>query len=161
MGKGGRIPGAGRKKVPIDLRLLQGLVARDMSIAAIAALMSLPRKTLSHRIHNDPAVKAAYEQGRANMELKAKDNLWKLAERGNTAAAIFLTKNVCGYKDNPEPSHEERKAAVLHIVFDAKGRPIEDKDTLAPRLPDPPDAEAQDEAEAKALAGCRPATPAN
>ena len=75
---------------------------------------------------------------------------------------IFLLKNIAGWKDLPDQSEHERKAQIIHIIFDpVTGEPNEDKERLATPLPDPPDAEAQDEAEAKALASCRPPTPPN
>ena len=161
-GHGGKRPGAGKPKRFIDLKVVEGMAARGLPLADIAEVLEIPRQTLSHRKHHDESVAAAVRRGVSKGKFKGITLLWRSAERGQVAAQIFLLKNIAGWKDLPDQSEHDRKAQVVHIIFDSvTGEPKEDKEKLAPPLPEPPDAEAQDEAEAKALASCRPTSPAN
>ena len=97
-----------RPKVKIDvveLEKLCGLQAHDEEIAAFFGISSRTierrRKVEKFRTIMDNA----YAKGRVSVRRA----LFKLAAQGNVAAAIFLSKNLLGYRDVVNTEHDGRR----------------------------------------------------
>jgi hypothetical protein len=95
---GGQRPGAGRKKVNIDLEQVEKLCALQCTDEELAAYFSVSPRTIERR-KSQPAFAEAIERGKARGRVSLRRNLWGLAAKGNPAANIFLAKNLLGYKD--------------------------------------------------------------
>lgn len=97
--RGGKRAGAGRKAIRIDLVELEKLSAMQCTDEEIAAFFHVKVRTIERRRQKQPAFAAAMEQGRAKGRISVRRALYAQAAQGNTAAAIFLAKNLLGYRD--------------------------------------------------------------
>ncbi|MGB9456367.1 MAG: hypothetical protein WCB12_10005 [Bryobacteraceae bacterium] len=95
---GGKRAGAGRKAVRIDLVELEKLSAMQSTDEEIAAFFNVKVRTIERR-RKQPAFAAAMERGRAKGRISVRRTLHAQAAEGNVAAAIFLAKNLLGYRD--------------------------------------------------------------
>src|ERR1700722_4122080 len=96
---GGKRDGAGRKAVCIDLVELEKLSAMQCTDEEIAAFLNVTVRTIERRRQQQPAFAEAMERGRAKGRISVRHSLFGQAGNGNTAAAIFLAKNLLGYRD--------------------------------------------------------------
>jgi hypothetical protein len=101
---GGKRDGAGRKSARIDLGELEKLCALQCTDEDIAAFFSVKVRTIERR-RQKPAFAAAMESGRAKGRLSVRRSLFTQANNGNTAASIFLAKNLLGYRDVRSNQH--------------------------------------------------------
>ncbi len=95
---GGARPGAGRRAVNINLVELEKLCGLQCTDAEVASFFKVSTRTIERR-KKQPAFADAIERGRAGGRLSVRRMLFGQAARGNVAAAIFLAKNLLGYKD--------------------------------------------------------------
>jgi len=95
---GGKRDGAGRKSARIDLGELEKLCALQCTDEDLAAFFGVTVRTIEGR-RQKPAFAAAMESGRAKGRLSVRRSLFAQAANGNTAASIFLAKNLLGYRD--------------------------------------------------------------
>jgi hypothetical protein len=95
---GGKRPRAGRKAIRIDLPALENLCGLQCTDVEVASYFKVSVRTIERR-KNQPAFAEAMERGRAAGKLSVRRMLFTQANKGNVAAAIFLAKNVLGYKD--------------------------------------------------------------
>ena len=95
---GGARPRAGRKAIKIDLRELEKVYALQCTDAEVASFFKVSPRTIERR-KRQPAFAEAMERGRASGRTSVRRMLFSQAAKGNVAAAIFLAKNVLGYKD--------------------------------------------------------------
>jgi len=95
---GGARPGAGRKPVRINLRELEKLCALQCTDEEIASFFRVSVRTIERR-RCKPAFAEAMDRGKAQGRLSLRRYLWGLAKKGNSAANIFLAKNLLGYRD--------------------------------------------------------------
>jgi hypothetical protein len=96
--KGGKRPSAGRKAVKIDLAELEKLCSLQCTDEEVASFFSVSARTIERR-KKKPAFAEAMERGRAKGRMSVRRTLFSQAANGNIAAAIFLAKNLLGYKD--------------------------------------------------------------
>jgi hypothetical protein len=96
--KGGKRPRAGRRPIKIDLKELEKLCALQCADQEIAAFFEVNVRTIERR-KKQPAFAEAMERGRAKGCVSVRRILFAQAANGNVAAAIFLSKNLLGYKD--------------------------------------------------------------
>jgi len=87
-----------RPKVKIDLAELEKLCAMQCTDEEIAAFFGVSTKTVERR-RKVPRFSDVMEQARAKGRVSVRRNLFRLASNGNVAAAIFLAKNLLGYRD--------------------------------------------------------------
>lgn len=95
---GGKRDGAGRKSVRIDLGELEKLCALQCTDEDLAAFFAVKVRTIERR-RQKAAFAAAMESGRAKGRLSVRRSLFAQANNGNTAASIFLAKNLLGCRD--------------------------------------------------------------
>src|SRR5262245_35962025 len=87
-----------RPKVKIDLAELEKLSGMQCTDEEVAAFLGVSTKTIERRRKNK-AFREVMERGKAKGRVSVRRNLFRLANSGNVAAAIFLSKNLLGYKD--------------------------------------------------------------
>ncbi len=102
---GGKRDGAGRKSVRMDLLELEKLCAMQCTDDEVAAFFHVKVRTIERRRRQQPAFAAAMERGRAKGRISVRRTLHAQAAQGNTAAAIFLAKNLLGYRDVRRNEH--------------------------------------------------------
>lgn len=89
----------GRPPKVIDVRLVEGLARIQCTDEEIAATCGVSVDTLARRKKDDPAFVEALDRGRALGRASLRRVQWAEAQKGNTAMAIFLGKNLLGQRD--------------------------------------------------------------
>jgi len=101
-----------RPKAKIDLAELEKLCAMQCTDEEIAAFFGISTKTVERR-RKVQRFSDVMEHARAKGWVSVRRNLFRLASNGNVAAAIFLAKNLLGYRD-----------VVANELSGPDGRPI-------------------------------------
>jgi hypothetical protein len=104
-----------RPKVKIDLSELEKLATLQCTEEEIAAYLGISARTLQRRL------KVAnfgdiVERARAKGRVSVRRNLFRLANSGNIAAAIFLSKNLLGYRDVVNTQHTGMAGGPIQIA---------------------------------------------
>ena len=97
--RGGKRPGAGRKRIRIDLEETEKLYTMQCTDEEVAAWFGVKTRTIERRRQKDPAFSLAVERGRAKGRISLRRTLFSQANSGSAAASIFLAKNLLGYRD--------------------------------------------------------------
>lgn len=87
-----------RPQTKIDLAELEKLYSMQCTDDEVAAFFGVSVRTIDRRKHVkkfQEAIERAKAKGRASL----RRTMFRLAANGNVAAAIFLSKNILGYKD--------------------------------------------------------------
>ena len=93
-----------RPEAKIDLVELEKLCGMQCTDEEIAAFFGVSTRTIERRRKN-PVFRDLMDQGRAKGRISVRRSLFKLAAAGNVAAAIFLSKNLLGYRDVVNTEH--------------------------------------------------------
>jgi len=93
-----------RPEARIDLGELEKLCGMQCTDEEIAAFFGVSTRTIERR-RLVRKFNEAMEQGKAKGRVSVRRALFKLANAGNVAAAIFLSKNLLGYKDVVNTEH--------------------------------------------------------
>lgn len=139
MPNGGRRPGAGRKAIPIDPAEMFKLAAIHCTIEDMAGWFGVTEKTIDRRIRSkklyhftlvklDPAgapersgtLAEIIQQGMAVARVSLRRKLHAMADK-RPAAAIFLAKNLLGYKD----ARSVEIGGIADAVGNPSGAPIQ------------------------------------
>jgi hypothetical protein len=112
---GGKRDGAGRKSARIDLAELEKLCALQCTDEDLAGFFGVTVRTIERRRQKQHAFTAAMEQGRAKGRISVRRSLFAQAANGNTAAAIFLAKNLLGYRDVRSNEHSGPDGSPIPI----------------------------------------------
>ena len=99
MQHGGKRAGAGRKPSSIDLGELERLCGLQCTDEDVSGFFGVKVRTIERRRQKEPAFAAAMDRGRAKGRVSLRRLLHVQAFKGNTAALIFLGKNVLDYRD--------------------------------------------------------------
>lgn len=86
----------GRPKTPINLEDAEKLGSINCTLAECSAWMGIPVSTLSTR----PDFSDAYKRGKERGKISLRRLMFQHAET-SPAMAIFLSKNLLGYRDQP------------------------------------------------------------
>lgn len=114
----------GRPSRQIDHAELARLGGIGLTFQQAAAVMRIPRKTLSDRVHGISELEDAFLKGRAMAIGELSGMLWDHARNGNVIAAIFLAKSY-GWRENGPVSDvlpQERGGSIIIL-------PQKDQDT--------------------------------
>jgi len=87
-----------RPKVKIDLAELEKLCGMQATDEEVAAFFEVSTKTIERR-RQQKQFREVMDRGKAKGRVSVRRALFRLANNGNIAAAIFLAKNLLGYKD--------------------------------------------------------------
>jgi hypothetical protein len=93
-----------RPEAKIDLAELEKLAGMQCTNEEIGAFFGVSKRTIVRRCQSEK-FRDIIEQGRAKGRVSVRRALFKLANAGNVAAAIFLSKNLLGYKDVVNTEH--------------------------------------------------------
>src|SRR5215471_10760663 len=93
-----------RPEAKIDLAELEKLAGMQCTNEEIAAFFGISSRTIVRRCRTEK-FRDIIKQGRAKGRVSVRRALFKLANAGNVAAAIFLSKNLLGYKDVVNTEH--------------------------------------------------------
>ena len=94
----------GRPRAKIGMADLEKLCVMQCTDEEIAAFFHVSARTISRR-RRVQRFSDVMEQARAKGRVSVRRNLFRLAEGGNVAAAIFLAKNLLGYRDVVSNEH--------------------------------------------------------
>jgi hypothetical protein len=104
-----------RPEAKIDLAELEKLAGMQCTNEEIAAFFGVSTRTIERRCRVQ-SFRDAIEQGRAKGRVSVRRSLFKLANAGNVAAAIFLSKNLLGYKDVVNTEHTGLAGGPIQIA---------------------------------------------
>jgi hypothetical protein len=93
-----------RPEAKIDLAELEKLAGMQCTNEEIGAFFGVSKRTILRRCESEK-FRDIIENGRAKGRVSVRRALFKLANAGNVAAAIFLSKNLLGYKDVVNTEH--------------------------------------------------------
>jgi hypothetical protein len=93
-----------RPEAKIDLAELEKLCGMQCTDEEVAAFFGVSTRTIERR-RTVEKFREIMDQGRAKGRVSVRRSLFKLANAGNIAAAIFLSKNLLGYKDVVNTEH--------------------------------------------------------
>ena len=117
---------AGRPRGPeIDVDAIRALAALGLNATTIAARLGLSRRTLFERLETDPAARAAYDEGLADLVSLAAGKLRELIEAGNVTAAIFVAKTKGGFstpRDNGQTAVPSAPVLDARVVYEGGDR---------------------------------------
>src|SRR5947209_13953068 len=113
-----------RPKVKIDLAELEKLCGMQCTDEEVAAFLGVSTKTIERR-RQVKQFREVMERGKAKGRVSVRRALFRLANNGNIAAAIFLAKNLLGYKDVIENEHSKPEGGALTLVVRSVLQPIE------------------------------------
>ena len=104
-----------RPKVKIDLSELEKLATLQCTEEEIAAYLGISARTLQRRLRV-AKFGDIVERARAKGRVSVRRNLFRLANSGNIAAAIFLSKNLLGYRDVVNTEHTGMGGGPIQIA---------------------------------------------
>lgn len=87
-----------RPKEKLDIAEVEKLYGMQCTDEEVAAWFSISTRTIDRR-KDKKDFREAMERGKAKGRVSLRRILFRLANAGNIAAAIFLAKNVLGYRD--------------------------------------------------------------
>jgi hypothetical protein len=114
MTHGGKRGGAGRKTIHIDLDELEKLCRLQCTDEELAAHFGISVRTIERR-KKQPAFRERMERGFATGCISVRRMLFGQAAKGNTAASIFLAKNLLGYRDVQRNEHSGPDGSPIPI----------------------------------------------
>lgn len=107
-----------RPEAKIDLAELEKLCTMQCTDEEIAAWFGVSSRTIIRR-RRVARFSEVMDQAKAKGRVSVRRNLFRLANGGNIAAAIFLAKNLLGYRDVVNNEHTGLAGGAIQIA----GRP--------------------------------------
>ena len=104
-----------RPKVKIDFDDVEKLYTMQCTDDEAAAFLGISTRTLSRRRQSNKKLAEAIECGKAKGRMSVRRSLFRMAANGNVAAAIFLAKNLLGYKDIVSNEHSGPDGSAIEI----------------------------------------------
>ena len=103
-----------RPRVKIDLIELEKLCGIQCTDEEIASFFNVSKRTIERR-RDIEKFREAMDQGRAKGRVSLRRILFRQAANGNVAAAIFLSKNLLGYKDIVTNEHSGPNGSAIQL----------------------------------------------
>jgi hypothetical protein len=103
-----------RPEAKIDLVELEKLCTMQCTDEEVAAFFGVNRKTIERR-RKVEAFSEVMDRARAKGRISVRRHLFRLAGNGNVAAAIFLAKNLLGYRDVVNTEHTGLAGGPIQI----------------------------------------------
>lgn len=104
-----------RPEAKIDLQELEKLCGMQCTDEEIAAFFGISTRTIERR-RKVKRFQDIMENAKAKGRVSVRRSLFKLASAGNVAAAIFLSKNLLGYKDVVNTEHTGLAGGPIQIA---------------------------------------------
>lgn len=104
-----------RPKVRIDAGEVEKLCMLQCTDVEVAAFIGVSVRTLERR-KKQKAFAEAMERGRAKGRVSVRRHLYAQAAKGNVAAAIFLAKNLLGYRDVLSNEHRVSEGSEFQMI---------------------------------------------
>jgi hypothetical protein len=104
-----------RPRVKIDLAELEKLYGMQCTDEEVAAFFGVSTRTLSRR-RQVKKFADVVDQAKAKGRVSVRRSLFRLAANGNIAAAIFLAKNLLGYKDVLSNEHSGPDGTAIRFA---------------------------------------------
>ena len=105
----------GRPKANIDVGEVEKLCALQCTDVEVAAFIGVSVRTLERR-KKQKAFTEGMERGRAKGRVSVRRHLFAQAAKGNVAAAIFLAKNLLGYRDVLSNEHRVSEGGEFQMI---------------------------------------------
>jgi hypothetical protein len=105
----------GRPRVKIDVTELEKLYGMQCTDDEVAAFFGISTRTLARR-RDVKKFAEAIDRAKAKGRVSVRRNLFRMAAAGNIAAAIFLAKNVLGYRDVVNTEHSGLAGGPIQIA---------------------------------------------
>jgi hypothetical protein len=105
----------GRPRVRIDVAELEKLYGMQCTDEEVAAFFGISTRTLARRREVKKFAEAT-DRAKAKGRVSVRRNLFRMAAAGNIAAAIFLAKNVLGYRDVVSNEHSGPDGNPIQIA---------------------------------------------
>jgi hypothetical protein len=105
----------GRPEAKIDLAELEKLCGMQCTDEEIAAFFGVSTRTIERR-RKVPKFRELMDQGRAKGRVSVRRSLFRQAAKDNIAAAIFLSKNLLGYRDVVNTEHTGLAGGPIQIA---------------------------------------------
>jgi hypothetical protein len=119
-----------RPKAKIDMAELEKLYGMQCTDDEVAAFFGVSTRTIERRCQVKQ-FREAKERARAKGRVSVRRDLFRLASNGNIAAAIFLAKNLLGYRDVLSNEHSgpdgSPVATSIRMVVMEAGQQIDDE----------------------------------
>ena len=98
---------------PTDYDRLEDMASVGASMRTIAKRLGVAYVTFQKILQRDKRAKAAFEAGRGQLQTDLVKCLYEAAvNKGNIVAAIYLTKAMCGFTDQPQPQPQESRVKI-------------------------------------------------
>lgn len=104
-----------RPEARIDLAELEKLCGMQCTDEEIAAFFGISTRTIERR-RKVQRFREIMENAKAKGRVSVRRSLFKLAANGNVAAAIFLSKNLLGYRDVVNTEHTGLDGGPIRIA---------------------------------------------
>jgi hypothetical protein len=104
-----------RPEAKIDVAELEKLCGMQCTDEEIAAFFGISTRTIERR-RKVKRFQDIMENAKAKGRVSVRRSLFKLASAGNVAAAIFLSKNLLGYKDVVNTEHTGLAGGPIQIA---------------------------------------------
>jgi hypothetical protein len=104
-----------RPEAKIDLVELEKLYGMQCTDEEVAAFFGISTRTLERR-RAVREFREAKDRAMAKGRVSVRRNLFRLASNGNIAAAIFLAKNLLGYRDVVNNEHSGIAGGPIQIA---------------------------------------------
>jgi hypothetical protein len=104
-----------RPKSKIDIEEVEKLYSMLCTDDEVAAFVGVSAPTLRRRLRQKK-FREAVERAKAKGKVSVRRNLFRMASNGNIAAAIFLAKNVLGYRDVVANEHTGPQGGPIQLA---------------------------------------------
>jgi hypothetical protein len=104
-----------RPEAKIDVTELEKLCTMQCTDEEVAAFFGVSTRTIERR-RRQPRFAEVMERARAKGRISVRRSLFKLANAGNIAAAIFLAKNLLGYRDVVNTEHTGLAGGPIQVA---------------------------------------------
>jgi hypothetical protein len=105
----------GRRKAHIDLAEMEKLYSLQCTDVEVAAFFGISTRTIERR-RQVRKFRETIDRAKAKGRVSVRRNLFRLASNGNIAAAIFLAKNLLGYRDVGSIEHSGPAGGPIQLA---------------------------------------------
>jgi hypothetical protein len=103
-----------RPEAKIDLVELEKLCGMQCTDEEVAAFFGVSTRTIERR-RKTKHIQELMDRAKAKGRVSVRRNLFRLANAGNIAAAIFLAKNLLGYRDVRSNEHSGPEGGPIQL----------------------------------------------